>query len=213
MAILAILVGVAWQLERRGLLQPDLFLGLVERHPLRSVGLFLAVYAVATIALLPTLPLNLAAGMIWGGLFGGFLAALGASAGAVVAFFIARTIFGQPLERRLDGRLLSWIRREVAQGWRMVAFLRLNPIFPTGPLNYVLGLTGLPVSTYAWATLAFLLPPSLCIGFVGDRLRLVALDGDLARIWPTVLAISAAAVVLVALKRAAAHFYTGEKTS
>ena len=31
------------------------------------------------------------------------------------------------------------------EGWRFVAFTRLVPLFPFNPLNYVLGLTRIPL--------------------------------------------------------------------
>src|SRR4249919_2148560 len=56
-------------------------------------------------------------------------------------------------------------------GWKFVAFARINPIIPTGPLNYLLGLTSLSNRGFLWATFVFLLPPSIAIAYIGDTLQ------------------------------------------
>jgi uncharacterized membrane protein YdjX (TVP38/TMEM64 family) len=78
--------------------------------------------------------------------------------------------------------------------------VRLNPIFPTGPLNYILGLTALPLWTYVWSTFAFLLVPSWVIALVGHEVGTFVAEGEVQDIIRVILIISGAIGVLVGIK-------------
>jgi uncharacterized membrane protein YdjX (TVP38/TMEM64 family) len=52
----------------------------------------------------------------------------------------------------------------------------MNPIFPTGPLNYLLGLTDMRLGTYSIVTFVFLLPPALAVSFIGYTAGSLAFD-------------------------------------
>ncbi len=144
----ALLVAAGWWSYRQGWLAPELLVELANRHLVAAIVLFVLVYAACMMALLPTLPLNLAAGMLWGGLAGAVVASAGGGPGAALAFLLARRLLGRPLARKIDHRFLTWLQCQFeAGGWRFVAFVRLNPVFPTGPINYVFGLTAIRTSS------------------------------------------------------------------
>lgn len=191
----------AWRLHAQGLLEPVIIREWVQAYPAISIALFLAVYVVSVVATLPTLPYNLAAGMLWGPLVGGVLSAAAASSGAVAAFLVVRVLFGQPLARRFNSASITWLQKEFdSKGWRFIAFLRINPVFPTGLLNYLLGLTSIGLRPYAGATIVFLLPPSLVVAWIGHKVGTVVLEGEAADIWNAVLGVSAAVVLLVVMR-------------
>jgi hypothetical protein len=59
-------------------------------------------------------------------------------------------------------------------GWKVVAFTRLIPLFPFNLLNYAFGLTGVKFSHYALATFLFMLPATIAfITFSSSLLDLV----------------------------------------
>src|SRR5262249_48313805 len=151
--LIAIFVAAGWYLRQWDFWRPEVVSAYQTAHPEQAIAIFLLTYAATTVIALPTLPLNLAAGLIWGPWWGGLLAAAGSPMGATAAFFSARLFLGQPLARRYAGFLLTWTQREhAANDWRCIAFLRLNPVFPTGLLNYLIGLTAIDARTYVWAT-------------------------------------------------------------
>ena len=190
----------AWRLHAQGLLEPAIVREWMQVYPARSIAIFLAVYVLTMIATLPTLPYNLAAGVLWGPLMGGVLSAAAAFVGAVASFLAVRMLFGQPLARRFDSKSITWLQEEFnREGWRSIAFLRVNPVFPTGLLNYLLGLTSIGLRPYAWATIVFLLPPSLVVAWIGHKVGTVALEGEAADMWNAVLGISAAVTLLVVM--------------
>jgi uncharacterized membrane protein YdjX (TVP38/TMEM64 family) len=193
--------GLAWHARGHGLLAPAPLQRFLADHPLEALGLFTLVYAVSIVAMLPTAPLNLAAGLFWGPVWGGLVATLGAGAGSLAAFFAARLLFGQPLARRFNNRLVATVQREFERkGWRFVAFARLNPVFPTGPLNYLLGLTAISSRTYAWATVAFLLPPSIAVAVLGHEAGAFVVAGNTAYLLHAFLIASAAVTFLFGIK-------------
>lgn len=211
--IFGALIVVGWGLRHSGLADPALLGVVIGDHPLGAPLAFVALYALMTLTALPALPLNLAAGLFWGALLGGALSAIGATLGAVVAFAAARLALGRPLATRFDNRLIAEIQREFdAKGWWFVAFVRINPIFPTGPLNYILGLTSIRARVYSVVTLLFLLPPSVAIAFIGESVGSFVVSGDVSSRLKEVLAVSAALTALVALAFAA-HLFNRLRTN
>jgi uncharacterized membrane protein YdjX (TVP38/TMEM64 family) len=208
LALLALAVGAAWWYARTGSFSPDLIGKYRIEHPSRAAAMFLLIYALSVLACLPTIPLNLGAGYLWGGLLGGAYSALGVTAGGLVAFVVVRAFAGKRLELEVNNRALAAILREFhASDWRLVAFVRLNPIFPTGPVNYLLGLTALRHRTFAWSTFLFLLPPSIAVAYIGDSLQTFAANqpgvSDYLR---NMLIISAAITALAGIKVAGRFF-------
>ena len=167
---------------------------------------FVGAYALSVIGTIPTLPLNLAAGALWGPWLGGFVACAAMTLGSCGSFMAARSLAGQPLARRFDSRLVSWLQHELdLDGWRFVAFLRLNPILPTGPLNYILGLTSIGAMTYLWSTFAFLLPPATLVAFIGSSMGGLWEDGELRNVGKVTF-LAAGAITLLVLIRYAAKY-------
>ena len=210
--ILLTLGALAWYLRREGQLDLESIKTLVQAHPIGATLAFLGVYALSVAALVPTLPFNLAAGVMWGTVWGGLLSALGASGGAVLAFVLARYVIGQPLANRFDNALISWIQQELlAKGWKFVAFLRANPVVPTGPVNYLLGLTSIGIWPYAIATFAFITPPSVLVAWIGSSAGAIPLIGTPAAIWRATLGVSAAVTLGVLLRYLVKYFYSRER--
>lgn len=192
----------AWESYRTGSLSPILIEQYRENHPVGAVTLFILIYAISVIASLPSLPLNLAAGFFWGGLLGGAYSTVGVTIGGWVSFAVARWLIGQPLAENFDNKWVSKVQREFGQGgWKFVAFARINPIIPTGPLNYLLGLTSLSNRGFLWATFIFLLPPSIAVAYIGDTLQtFTAQQSGVNEIVRSVLIASAAVTFLVGVK-------------
>jgi uncharacterized membrane protein YdjX (TVP38/TMEM64 family) len=202
--LLAASMAAAWHFRGQGVLDPAVLQQMRLDHPLSAPGLFVLMYAAAVVACVPSAPFNLAAGFFWGPLWGGVIATIGASIGSVVAFYLARLLFGRPLVRHFDNRIVAMMQQEFdAKGWRYIAFLRLNPIFPTGPLNYVLGLTAIDGVSYGAATVAFLFPPSLAVAAIGHAMSTFWAEGEAARPLRMLLVVSVGVTALLGLKYAA----------
>jgi uncharacterized membrane protein YdjX (TVP38/TMEM64 family) len=210
-AILLLLFGAtiawAWHLRQQGELDPVLLQHYIDDRPIASVAVFVALYAVSVATMIPTLPFNLAAGVFWGPLGGGIIAAIGAWTGALASFGVARTLVGQRLTRGVGPAMIRWLQQELARlSWRFIAFLRLNPVIPTGPLNYMLGVTEISFWDYCWATLVFLLPPSIAVAWIGSAVGAFVVDAQVAAALRVVLLVSAAVTLLVGARWVGRYF-------
>lgn len=207
MLSLAIGVSGAIYMHHRGYYSVAETLTFLRWHPLMAPLLFVALYALLSILLLPTLPLNLAAGVLWGWWLGTLLTLLGVVFGASCAFFIARYIGRDFVARRLQGKHWGMLWRVIeAKGWKAVAFARINPIFPSAPMNYFFGLTSISFWPYFFSTLLFILPPSLFFSVLGDSIGGVVLNGAAREVVNSILLASAAITGLVALRLSIKHF-------
>jgi len=104
---------------------------------------FIAGYAVATVAFVPGSILTLSAGAVFGLLWGALYVFIAATIGEAAAFLVSRYLARSAIEKRLAGnkRFAAIDRAIGAQGRKLVFLLRLSPIFPFNLLNYALGLT------------------------------------------------------------------------
>lgn len=181
---------------------PEFVLDFRENNPNSAMIIFLLVYIISVVGALPTLPLNLAAGFFYGGVIGGVVSAGCATLGGLVSFLACRGIFGQIFLSRVKGKWMMRVLNEFElHDWKFVAFARVNPIFPTGPLNYFLGLTSLSTWKFIWVSFIFFLPPSLSIAFIGDVLGTFSTaNSDVKSIMQSALIFSAAVTALVLIK-------------
>lgn len=136
---------------------------------------FVLGYAAATVAFLPGSLLTLAAGALFGLARGTAYALAGATLGAAAAFLVARYVARSAIERRVAGNArFAAIDRAVAQeGFKIVALLRLSPVFPFNLLNYALGLTRVRFLDYLLASAA-MLPGTLLYVYYGKAAGSIA---------------------------------------
>ena len=213
-ALLVAIIATGWYLRKAQILDPAVVFGLLEEHPILAPAIFVCIYGLGVLTALPTIPFNLAAGFLWGPLPGGVLSALGTTLGSIGAFLMTRLFFGRPLAERFDNKLIAEMQDEFeTSGWKIVAFMRLNPVFPTGPLNYILGLTSIGIVSYSWVTFVFLLPPSTLVAYIGHSVGSFVLTGDVASALKMILSISAAGTLLAALAYGAHLFKRVQRKS
>jgi len=117
-------------LQKRAL-SPAIIEQYRDQYPLGAVLLFMLVYVLSVVATLPSLPLNLAAGFFWGGLTGGIYTAIGVTLGGWLSFLAARWLTGQPLADQFENKWARKVQDEFERnGWKFIAFARINPIIP-----------------------------------------------------------------------------------
>jgi uncharacterized membrane protein YdjX (TVP38/TMEM64 family) len=136
---------------------------------------FILGYAVATVAFLPGSLLTLAAGAIFGLIKGTIYSLIGATLGASAAFLVARYVARRAIERKIAGNAkFAAIDKAVGrEGFKIVALLRLSPVFPFNLLNYSLGLTKVRFLPYL-AACAAMLPGTLLYVYYGKALGSLA---------------------------------------
>ena len=176
-------------------LQEERLRQLIAGYGSLAPAIYMLIYALAPALFLPGLPITLAGGILFGPLWGVVYTIIGSTAGACLAFLIARHGARASIERRLGSPRWRQLDAQVEKhGWKVVAFTRLVPLFPFNLLNYALGLTKVKFSHYVLATFLGMLPA--CIAFVVFSSSL--LDLILGRVSPR-LALGLILVLLVSL--------------
>lgn len=151
----------------------------VEAQGALGPVIFITGYAVATVAFIPGSALTLASGATFGLWEGTLYAFTGALLGATLAFLVARYVARGWVEKKLaDQPRLAVIDRAVGEdGGKIVALLRLSPLFPFVLLNYALGLSKVKFSHYFWASFA-MLPGTFLYVYYGAVGGAVAAGGE-----------------------------------
>ena len=160
--------------------------------PLVYIGLYL----VSTVFFLPGTPVTVLAGFIFGPLWGVFYASVASIISISVAFLIARYVARDLVEGWVkDNAQFRKIDEQVEeQGWRILMFTRLVPIFPFNLQNYAYGLTSIRFSTFVLVSAIFMLPGTAV--FVQFGGAFVSGEGD---IWKTLLYLGIAGVLMLLL--------------
>ncbi|NTV48684.1 MAG: hypothetical protein HGB32_03000 [Geobacteraceae bacterium] len=169
-AIMAIrMSGVGQYLEQEKLRS------LIAGYGVLAPAIYMLVYTVAPALFLPGLPISIVGGVLFGPFWGVIYTIVGATAGACVAFLVARYMARGWVAGKLSSPRWRKLDKEVEKnGWKVVAFTRLIPLFPFNLLNYAFGLTSVKFSHYAMATFLFMLPATIAfITFSSSLLDLV----------------------------------------
>lgn len=132
--------------------------------------LFVLVMATAVVLLLPGVLFTTGAGFVFGVVEGTLYVVVGTLLGAVLAFLMARHLFGERARRyvmaRSRLRLLS--DEATAHGWKVVLLTRMIPFFPSKLSNYFFGLTDFSLRGYVGGSLLGFIPYSLHNVYLGS---------------------------------------------
>ncbi len=197
--IMAIII--ATYLRKSGYISPESLFNFIKQYKVLAPALFILIYAVGPSIFIPSLPLTLGAGFLWGPFWGVIFSISGATIGASVPFLLARYIIGNAIRERFSYARWGWLEEKVERhGWKAVAFTRIVPIFPYPVLNYLFGITPIPFLHYLWSTFVFMLPA--CIAYVafGSSVGELILKGNIKGIITGILIASAALLLPIALK-------------
>lgn len=133
--------------------------------------IYIILYTVGTILILPSTPLNLSGGAIFGVWWGTMWTTIAAVVAAVVAFAFTRTIGRDVVAKKFAGKWEA-IDAEMRQGGLFYLFaIRLLPLIPYGLVNFAAGLTGIRFKDYFIGTLLGTVPGILPFVMMGAGLR------------------------------------------
>jgi uncharacterized membrane protein YdjX (TVP38/TMEM64 family) len=163
--------GTAYVIANRAVFDPLALARMIAASPVAPL-LFLALQVVASLVFLPRTVLAIAAGVVFGMGWGLVWATTGSVLGAVAGFLVARYLNAGLIEPETMPRVGPVLERAETGGWRAVAALRLIPVLPHSLANYALGLTRLPLGSYALGSLLGQLPMTFAyvdFGVAGGR--------------------------------------------
>lgn len=109
-------------------------------------------------------------GFLFGWLFGGAIASVSATLGAIFVFLIARTSVGDILARKAGPRLQKFAEGFREDAFSYLLFLRFLPIMPFWMTNLAPALFGVRVETFAFATMIGILPATFTFATAGAGL-------------------------------------------
>ena len=152
-----------------------------QRAPASAAALYGLAYVLVTGLSLPgAAVMTLAGGAIFGLGLGTLLVSFASSAGATIAFLLARTLLREPMQKRFAARLApieEGLRRD---GVLYLLSLRLVPVFPFFLVNVVMGLTPIRTLAFYLTSQIGMLPGTLVYVNAGTQLaQLRSLEGIL----------------------------------
>lgn len=162
-------------------------------------GLYIALFILATVCLMPGSVLVLVGGMVFGPWLGTLLSLVAATLASAVSFLLARAL-GRTLLLNYVGHTATFqaIERGIARnGIDFLILTRLIPLFPYNIQNYAYGLTAIPFWSYTLISALTTLPGIFIYTFMASEL---AADGITLAF---VLKLSLAGLALFALVQAA----------
>jgi uncharacterized membrane protein YdjX (TVP38/TMEM64 family) len=185
LALVLALGALYWLLRDSGAIATVLDAGALKPEvgklgpwgPFAVIGLMVLAILVSPI---PSAPIALAAGALYGHTWGTLYVLLGAEIGALAAFGIARLVGYEVLRHWLGKRLsLGWFGSQNAL-MGLVFASRLLPFLSFDLVSYAAGLTVLSWWRFAVATLAGIVPASFLLAHFGTEM--VAGEADQAMI-------------------------------
>ncbi len=160
--------------EHRGILEQA-----VATHYTLSVLLFILVCISTCLAVPGALVLTLAGGLLFHTFPGAIYVVVGATSGAVLGFLLTRHVLGDRLQTRYGTQLRQFNRELERNASLYLLTVRLIPVFPFFLVNFLCGLTRLPLRTFTWTTAVGILPAALVYTFAGNQAGAVSSLDDL----------------------------------
>lgn len=144
--------------------------GWIEANPSISWLVFIGLYVVATVLLLPGSLLTLGAGALFGLTTGYLLVAVGSVVGATCAFLLGRFFAREWVEGKLTQmpKFAALDKAVSERGALIVLLTRLSPLFPFNLLNYALGLTSVRVPVFVAVSWVGMIPGTILYVYLGS---------------------------------------------
>jgi uncharacterized membrane protein YdjX (TVP38/TMEM64 family) len=173
---------------------------------------FIVLYIVAVVFMMPASALTIGAGALFGSVLGVGVVSVASTAGAGISFLVSRYFAREAAASWLakSGRFQQLDQLTEKHGAIIVALTRLVPIFPFTLLNYGFGLTRVPFGTYLFWSWLCMLPGTVLYVVGADAITKGVTQGKVP--WPLVGGVAIAAIVLTVLVRAARRKLSSQET-
>jgi len=154
-----------------GGIKPEQLQAWLQKMGIWAPLIYVLLYVIGTLLILPSTPLNLSGGALFGLGWGTFWTTLAALLAAVVSFAFTRTIGRDFVASKFAGKWEA-IDAEVKQGGLFYMFaIRLLPIIPYGIVNFAAGLTSIRFKDYFLGTTIGTIPGILPFVMMGSGLH------------------------------------------
>ena len=147
-----------------------------QQHREAAAALFVVIYALAAVLLVPCAILTLAAGFLFGLPFGVALTSAGSVLGAAAAFAVGRFAAHDWAAERIGmrPRFQALVAATHTDGFMLVLLARLSPLIPYVLLNYAFSVTAVRFRDYILATSIGMLPAIVLYVYAGTLAKNLA---------------------------------------
>ncbi|GJL48899.1 MAG: hypothetical protein NPIRA01_01260 [Nitrospirales bacterium] len=150
-------------------LQPIKLVEFIQSFGMIAPVVFVSIMALAVVVSpIPSIPLDLAAGVAFGPWFGTLYAVIGAEIGAIISFLIGRRLGRDMLARLLKSDVVFCEKCSDHHLMGFVFLSRLLPIFSFDLVSYGAGLTSMSLKAFAIATFLGMVPPTFALVYFGS---------------------------------------------
>lgn len=164
-------------------------------------ALYVVVYVVCCVFLVPASALTLGAGAIFGFVAGTILNLVSATLGACAAFLLGRTVFRKRIEQKVaaNPKLRAVDKAVEKEGTKLMLLMRLSGFPPFTWINYGLSLTGVKFLPYVVTTLVGIIPGTAAFTYLGAAGADVASGSTGSTITTVFKVVGAVGAVIVAI--------------
>ena len=156
-----------WNIE--SFFQPEFIQSWLSRTGIFAPVVYMIIMALAVvISPIPSLPLDIAAGVFFGPYLGTLYSVCGALVGAVISFLIARRLGRSVIERFLGGHVNFCSTCSDRLLTKVVFITRLLPVISFDVVSYGAGLTRMSLSRFAVATFFGMIPMTFVYNYFGS---------------------------------------------
>jgi uncharacterized membrane protein YdjX (TVP38/TMEM64 family) len=144
--------------------------GTIDDLGMAAPLVYVLLYGVVTVLLLPGTPFTVGAGLLFGPVLGSVTALVGATLGATLSFLVGRVI-GRSAVEQLAGRRVQAIDDFLSsRGFIAILMVRLIPLFPFNVVNLVSGITALKLRDYVLGTAIGIIPGTVLLAALGGSI-------------------------------------------
>lgn len=166
LGLLVVALGAA--IVYRQQVHPEWLADVVDDYPAVMPLAYVVVHVAASLLFVPRNFMAVVAGGLFGAWWGAVISLVGAMAGALAGFSIARYVNADLLRVEELPRVGPLVARAERGGWRFVMVTRLLPVLPHALVNYVYGLTRLSMRDYLLGSLVGFVPQTIAFVKIGE---------------------------------------------
>lgn len=145
------------------------FVHYIKGHGKYSYVVFLVIFALKPLILIiPSNILSISAGVVFGPILGIVLNSIGFFISGTLAFFIARVLGQDAVNKILRGKALNLNNKLEDNGLKVLFFLRLLPVLPYDPVSYAAGLSKIKYKDFILASVMGVMPEIICYSIIGE---------------------------------------------
>ncbi|GJL56350.1 MAG: hypothetical protein NPIRA02_34820 [Nitrospirales bacterium] len=149
--------------------QPNRLVEFIQSFGVIAPVVFVGIMALAVVVSpIPSIPLDLAAGVAFGPWLGTLYAVIGAEIGAIVSFLIGRLLGRDVIARILKNDVVFCEKCSDHHLFGFIVISRLLPVFSFDLVSYGAGLTTMSLKAFAVATFLGMVPPTFALVYFGS---------------------------------------------